>query len=45
MVQENDSLEVHSESQLDNNDCGSSSNEYVDANALNEEYHLFVKNY
>ena len=39
MVQGNDSLEVYSESQLDD-DCASSSNEYVDANALNEELSL-----
>ena len=37
MVQGNDSLEVHSESQLDSNDCASSSNDYVDPHALNEE--------
>ena len=37
MVQGNDSLEVYSETQLDNDDCASSSNEYVDAHALNEE--------
>ena len=37
MVQENDSLEVHSETQLDSDDCASSSNDYVDAHALNEE--------
>ena len=36
-VQGNDSLEVHSESQLDNDDASSSSNDYVDPNALNEE--------
>ena len=37
MVQGNDSLEVQSETQLDCNDCASSSNDYVDAHALNEE--------
>ena len=37
MVQGNDSLEVYSESQLDDNDASSSSNEYIDANTLNEE--------
>ena len=36
MVQGNDSLEVHSKTQSDD-DCASSSNEYIDANALNEE--------
>ena len=35
MVQGNDSLEVYSESQLDNDDASSSSNDYIDANALN----------
>ena len=39
MVQENDSLEVNSETQLD--DCASSSDDdYVDADTLNEE--LFI---
>ena len=37
MVQGNDSLEVYSETQLDGDDASSSSNDYVDANALNEE--------
>ena len=37
MVQGNDSLEVQSESQLDSFDASSSCDEYVDANALNEE--------
>ena len=37
MVQGNDSLEVYSESQLDDDDASSSSNDYVDPNALNEE--------
>ena len=36
-VQGNDSLEVHSESQLDSDYCASSSNDYVDAHALNKE--------
>ena len=36
MVQGNDSLEVHSETHLDDDDV-SSSNDYVDAHALNEE--------
>ena len=35
MVQENDSLEVYLESQLDDDDASSSSNEYIDAHALN----------
>ena len=33
----NDSLEVYSKTQLDNDDASSSSNDYIDANALNEE--------
>ena len=37
MVQGNDSLEVHSETQLDSFDSSSSCDEYVDAHALNEE--------
>ena len=39
MVQENDSLEVNSETQLDDNDASSSSDDYdgMDADALNEE--------
>ena len=37
MVQGNDSLEVYSETQLDDDDASSSSNDYIDANALNEE--------
>jgi len=37
MVQGNDSLEVHSESQLDNDDASSSCNDFVDPHALNEE--------
>ena len=37
MVQGNDSLEVNSETQLDDDDASSSSNDYIDANALNEE--------
>ena len=37
MVQGNDTLEVLSESQLDSDDCASSSNDYVDPHALNEE--------
>ena len=38
MVQGNDSLEVNSKTQLDDDDDASSfSNEYIDANALNEE--------
>ena len=37
MVQGNDSLEVHSETHLDNDDCASSScDENIDAHALNE---------
>ena len=39
MVQGIDSLEVYSESQLDDDDA-SSSNDYVDAHALNEELAL-----
>ena len=45
MVQGNDSLEVSSESQLDNNDASSSSNDYIDANALNEELSIVCENY
>ena len=37
MVQGNDSLEVYSESQLEVDDASSSSNDHIDANALNEE--------
>ena len=37
MVQENDSLEVYSETQLDSDDASSSCNDYVDPNALNED--------
>ena len=37
MVQGNDSLEVHSESQLDANDASSSCDDYMYPNALNEE--------
>ena len=37
MVQGNDSLEVNSETQLDDDDASSSSNDYVDPNVLNEE--------
>ena len=37
MVQGNDSLEVYSETQLDDDDASSSSNDYIDPNALNEE--------
>ena len=44
MVQGNDSLEVHSESQLDSDDDASSSNDYVDAHALNEDFLLCLKN-
>ena len=36
-VQGNDSLEVHSETHLDDDDDISSSNDYVDPHALNEE--------
>ena len=44
MVQGNDSLEVYSETQLD--DCASfSSDDYVDADALNEDFPLCVKTY
>jgi len=43
MVQGNDSLEVHSETQLD--DCASSSvNDVMDADALNEELSLVCEN-
>ena len=42
MVQGNDSLEVQSESQLDNVDASSSCNEYVDPHALNEELSIAV---
>ena len=44
MVQGNDSLEVNSDTQLDDNDASSSSNEYIDANALNEELSLVCEN-
>ena len=44
MVLGNDSLEVNSETQLDDDDASSCSNEYIDANALNEELLLCVKN-
>ena len=37
MVQENDSLEVYSESQLDSDDASCSCDDHIDANALNEE--------
>ena len=37
MIQGNDSLEVQSESQLDNDSASSSCDDYVDAHALNEE--------
>ena len=37
MVQGNDSLEVHSETSLDSDDDASSSNDHIDAHALNEE--------
>ena len=37
MVQGNDSLEVHSEPHLDCDDSASSSNDFVDPHALNEE--------
>jgi len=37
MVQGNDSLEVNSDTQLDNDDASSSCDDYMDANALNEE--------
>ena len=37
MIQGNDSLEVNSDAQLDDDDTSSSSNDYIDANALNEE--------
>ena len=37
MVQGNDSLEVHSESQLDNDSASSSCDENIDLHALNEE--------
>ena len=36
-VQGNDSLEVHSETHLDDDGDASSSNDYIDAHALNEE--------
>ena len=45
MVQGNDSLEVHSETQLD--DCASSSNDdydSMDADALNEELSIVCEN-
>ena len=44
MVQGNDSLEVYSESQLDSDDASSSCNDYVDPNALMENFLLYVKN-
>ena len=44
MVQGNDSLEVHLESQLDCNDASSSCDDYVDANALNEELSIVCEN-
>ena len=43
MVQGNDSLEVQSESQLDSFDASSSCDEYVDANALNEELSIMCE--
>ena len=39
-VQGNDSLEVQSETHLDNEDCASSSNDFIDPHALNEELSL-----
>ena len=43
MVQENDSLEVYSDTHLD--DCASSSDDHdsIDAHALNESFPYFVK--
>ena len=44
MIQGNDSLEVNSETQLD--DCASSfGDDYVDADALNEELSLICETY
>ena len=43
MVQGNDSLEVHSETQLDDS-ASSSGDDYMDADALNEELSLVCEN-
>ena len=43
MVQGNDSLEVNSETQLDDS-ASSSSNDYMDADALNEELFIVCEN-
>ena len=43
MVQGNDSLEVNSDIHLDDS-ASSSRNDYVDTDALNENFPLFVKN-
>ena len=43
MVQGNDSLEVNSETQLDDS-ASSSGDDYVDADALNEELSLVCEN-
>ena len=44
MVQENDSLEVNSDTQLDDDDASSSYDDYMDANALNEELSIVYEN-
>ena len=43
MVQRNDSLEVHSDTQLDDS-TSSSGDDNMDADALNEEFSLFCEN-
>ena len=43
MVQGNDSLEVHSETQLDDS-ASSSGDDFMDVDALNEELSLFCEN-
>ena len=43
MVQENDSLELHSDTQLD--DASSSRDGYMDADALNEEKSIVCENF
>ena len=43
MVQGNDSLEVHSETQLDDS-ASSSGDDYVDVDALNEELSIICEN-
>ena len=43
MVQENDSFEVHSETQLDDS-ASSSGDDYVDVDALNKELSIVCEN-